>query len=288
MRLQLIAAMTLLAAASASAQERTIEGAPWGTSAAETRSRLEARGWLFRGIDQTERHVFNRGTTELEAEFGSGVSTIGITWTLDVAAARRRYDFLVDSLQRALGRPDPVGYVYERVWTRGDTVVIAQFYDGRRLRIPSRAELFGRIGTEVVDTAAHSTPPSPRPADDLPEGAWTRLDGHPRDGMLLDTGSVAVTSPGVYRVRINWVWWPSRRMVDGRLYDGVWREMEIDCAGPRWRTLREIPFFDDRRITVADVGDRATSLWRSPPPASRDGRVLRTACGIVRQREIRG
>jgi hypothetical protein len=283
--------MTLFAATSASAAsaQRTIESVPWGASVAETRTRLEAKGWLFRGVDQTERHAFQRGTTELQTEFGPGVQMIGITWTLDVAAARRRYEFLVDSLRRALGRPDPVEYPYERIWTRGDTVMMAQFYDGRRLRVSSRAEFFGWIAKPAIDPAELSTRLSPRPADDLLDGAWRRLDGHQRDGVVLDTGSVAATAPGVYRVRISWEWWPDRRMVDGRLYDGVLREMEIDCNAPRWRTLREIPFLDERRIAVVDVAGRATDIgWRSPPAASRDARVLRAACLIIEDRDRRG
>lgn len=289
MRFRLLAAMTLLAATSVSAQQRTIEGVPWGTSAAETRSRLEARGWLFRGIDQTERHAFNRGTTELEAEFGPGVQMIGIAWTLEVAAARRRYELLVDSLRHALGRPDPVEYVYERLWTRGDTVVRAGFYDGRRLRVPSRAELSGWITQHEAAVAdSLSTRSSPRQPDELIDGVWSRLHGHQRDGVILDTSRVTEPSPGVFRARIRADWWPERRMVDGRLYHGVVREMAIDCTAPRWRTLREIPFFDEHRITTIDLAGRVANDWRSPPAASRDGQMLRTACGILQGRGSRG
>lgn len=123
----------------------------------------------------------------------------------------------------------------------------------------------------------------PIPRDSAFNRDWRLVAGDRQDMVMFDLASVTRLAGGLHRVHLLEEWRYPRRLVNGLLYDGELRVMEIDCARPRWRLLRTLPALDERRAAAA-AAESPSPLWATPAAATRDGRALRAVCAAVDRR----
>jgi hypothetical protein len=291
--IRILRALCLLAALALSAGDAAAQlefaGIAWGTPAEQTADRLQAMGYVLRGVDQNGDHVFRGpGGEMLVARMSpDGVVQVQVEWSRDPARLTDQYARLADSLQAAFGRPFAEGHDDAASWTRGEAWVnlwlrpAAPQLDSTLFLFhtaPADAAEELRRGQLVSD--AWDRERAQGFVDGAGPGDWAEADFTDRWAQFVDTSGVVVLGGGLYGARLRDRWIDHRRLENGLVYDAAVREVEVDCGQNRLRLLRTIPLY--LQVTVAMVEVPADERrWDRPAAGSRAEASLRAVCAVL-------
>ena len=247
LRAVLVAAATLAAPATASAQQVAVAAAPWGAPKPVVVAGLQQLGWQAEP-DTASRvglatATFLVGNTRVAAIFGaSGLAMLNELHLLPPDAARRRFGELRDSLVRVLGQPDSAGPA--PVWVRPDGQVrLSVRSDSAGIR--SAAVLTRASPTYMAELRAAFQAVVRNARQQWQPWVASRVDTlrfrplHVQDSAALSFvhSEVERAAQGAWRVTVRWDWLAPQR--EGQAtYDMMIHETEVHCDQGTYRTGR--------------------------------------------------
>ncbi|HEU4559582.1 MAG TPA: surface-adhesin E family protein [Longimicrobium sp.] len=290
---RLVPLFLILATAAPAAAQITFRGIRAGTPPEQARSRLEALGYRYLGVDQAADHVYTGpdGSELVLMMDQSGVVHFEERWEGSPAVVRRRSRVLADSITRTLGAPgarSEEATVAE--WSRGGDALQVRLAaePSSRYRMPftTLAVVGNGYASELQRRATHNVGGRSVPDDTLNAGEWTIVGGDGRTTVEVETSRVQRPAPGVYRTRMREDWWWTLRMTNGMMYMSEVGWMDLDCRRMRWRQLRAVRYFRDQVVEGTPLDrPRVPAVWTAPAAGTDSHRMLRSSCdaaGAVR------
>jgi hypothetical protein len=277
----------LAAPRAGAAQQVEVLQAPWQAAESTVTAGMLGLGYQLKPDTASQQGLrvlhFSAGATDLAAVFGSqGLAMLNEIYQLPEVEARQRLSVLRDSLERALGRPDSVGW--EVTWKRRDGDV-RLFYRRAAGALPSSA-VFSRASPTYLPELRASYHAAVG-AEAMSRAAWlkSRVDSvHYLPLFVSDTAAITFDSTslekreeGEWRVTVRWDW-QTPQPTGGIRFDTMIQPTEVRCGRNLYR-VRAVTLLLGTRVVLRR--GNVWTAWRNPPPTSGLAVIVREICGYV-------